>query len=320
MTTLMSSLNDRGYLAYDSMLPSTPVKRKLLFSELREENLQQFCFEAADTIADNIRVASALPDSPFFKIHMKTCLENICRIYARENMRSAICLSLLVHASKCTDECSVNLFVVLVKCSHKNKSFQIDVQPPACFEEAKRFLYAPCLSAILLQNLRGLDVEALHDIKFIFVDFPESNIRGWCGPSLVVVNVYALQETFHLRHVVPLVILLGNEMRRALERKYAGNDHNYSTSDMATEKKNPAFAVESRDGFELAAVGRKFSYNITSLEEEQNEMLDEIKTSFIAGKAPALDAAQLMRIGFLKAELSELDFDYDFKARERDFM
>ena len=234
-------------------------------------------------------------------------------------MRSAIGLSLLVHASKCTKFGQICVFVNLA-CGFCRCRFRIDVPPPACFEEAKKFLYAPCLSAILLQNLHGLDVEALHDIKFIFVDFPEISIRGWCGPSLVVVNVYALQETFHLRHVVPLVILLGNEMRRALERKYAGNDHNYSTSDVATEKKNPAFAVESRDGFELAAVGRKLSYNITPFEEVQIEMLDEIKTSFIAGKAPALDAAQLMRIGYLKAELSEMDFDFDFKARERDFM
>ncbi len=156
IAALLSCLNNQGFLVHDLIIPSTPAKRKLVFSELNEANSQEFCFEAADTIAKNICMACAHPSSSFFEGPMKTCLEDICRIYARGSRRSVICLSLLVHASKCSSNQEFKLFVSFVACAYKNKSFPIDVPPPACFEQAKRFPFAPSLSSILLQNLHSL--------------------------------------------------------------------------------------------------------------------------------------------------------------------
>ena len=115
--------------------------------------------------------------------------------------------------------------------------------------------------------------------------------------------------------------MTGHESRHALERKYAGNDHNYSTPDMAMET-NPTLAVGCREsgyGFELAAVGGKLSFGISYFcSELQNAMLDEIKTSFNTGKAPALDKEQLARFAhFSREPNSEMAFDYDFGGQGR---
>ena len=307
---------ERGFLVRD-LIPDVSKKRKLIFSELHEENSQHlklFCLEAANTIAENICIACSRPDSPFLKGPMKTCLQDICRVYAKGNMRSAICLSFLVHASKCTTLGQVCVFVNIAFGFCRLKSFPIDVLPPECFEQAKELLYSPCLSSIVLQDLRGLDNGALHKVKIRFVDFPESHLRSWCGPSLVIVNVYALKRAWYLTHAVPLVMLIGNEARRALERKYAGNNHNYSTPDKAAEI-NPAFATGCRDTFHLSAVGKKLSFRTEPLRLTQNALLDEIETSFNQGQAPALRRDQLLRFGHIFSEpMSELDFEYDWSA------
>jgi hypothetical protein len=47
--------------------------------------------------------------------------------------------------------------------------------------------------------------------------------------------------------------------------------------------------------FHLAAVGRKFSYDIDSARKLQTALLDEIETSFRSGIVPALNEDQLIR-------------------------
>ena len=124
---------------------------------------------------------------------------------------------------------------------------------------------------------------------------------------MVVLNVYALlNRTMHLQHAIPLAILIGHEMRHALERVYAG-DFNFSNPD-----RNPQLHAdgsrESGLGFELDAIGEKYRFPVFSdLAEELVLAIDE---GIKAGRIPSVLEADIQRFWPLKdAHSSEMPLD-----------
>ena len=322
VASLLSCLNQDGFLDQSLFVPSDPVKRKLICVDLNDKNAQEFCLEAAKTIAENIRFACSVRDSYFLSVPMKKHIVRLCRISERGDLRSAISLSLLVHASKCASKKHCIIFFGFLQTAFTFALFSIDVRPPRIFEKAKRFLYSANLSTILLQNLSPLTMQAIREVKFRFVEFPSNKIRGWCAPSMVILNVYALKDTLHLSHVVPLTVLSGHEMRHALERRHAGNDFNFSTPEAAAET-NPDVVTGHRESghvFEVAAVGGKYSFDAVFMRTEQELMLNQIEASFRGEIAPALDEANRRRFSIFELEPNfEMPFEFDFESDGRYF-
>jgi hypothetical protein len=140
-------------------------------------------------------------------------------------------------------------------------------------------------------------------------------LRGWCGPSLVVINLHALKDSYHLDNPVPMFALNGHERRHAILRKWCGNDFNFSSPtkpELVGYAKISELKHNNESGlwFELTAIGEKFRFD------KENRKLTEALMQAIldgvnAGKVPALDAAQLEKFQMLEVEHNkESAFDY----------
>ena len=308
---LLNLLDDRGFLTPWSSLPvETPRKSSMIFNQLTEDNTKIFCTQASETIAENILFdCYQNEDSPFFNISVRSVLDNILKIASLGNMRSAVSLALLLHLSKAiTDEESLRAMLSLFT-DLDGVEYEIDVEAPSVYENARRYIDNTPMRQSLLKNLR-VEAADLDSIVVRFVDFPDPRFRGWCAPGMVIINIGGLRDTMHLLHHIPLAVLIGNEMRHVLERKHVGNDFNHSTPEN-TINREPALIDEHRKSglwFELAAIGGKFRFHKRDI-----NVVEAIEAGFADCKCPALDGVQVQAFeqrGLTLAWNHEAAFEY----------
>lgn len=314
LNRLESFLNGSGTWDSTSFMSSSPTpKSKLIYSELRAENAAKFCFDAVDTIAGNLIFSLSKADSPFRCENIKVIISQLRSICARKDLASAIGLALLVHASK-SKNC-----LHLLKLSERlaASSLSIVAEAPQVHNDASKLLDEPHIKRILL-NGTSLCESALSDLSTVYVDFGNTDIRGWCAPGMAVINVTALQDSCHLEHPAAMAALIGHEMRHAVVRKSCGNDMNFSSPTKTELTKHPKISQsegnrESGLCFELEAIGEKFTYYKN--EPQSAHLLQAILTGWKAGRTPAVDEDQILRFKGLRASHnSEVAFEY--AARE----
>ena len=292
---LESLLDVSGFLDLDKVSPSSPrPKSNLIFSELNEANAPIFCLDAVNVIVENITFSLTNPDSLFRAEKFDACIQNLHKISARKDLESAIGFALLVHASKCKSP--RRLFSLSRILAFRNLSI---VAAPSIYEEASKLLDEPHIKKILLHGT-GLDESALMEIRTVFVSFPDSDLRGWCGPSMIIINVDGLRDTYHLENPAAMAALAGHETRHAVLRKWLGNDVNFSspTKPHLTSHPNVSASKGNRESglwFELCAIGEKFTYskNDVSTVELAGELMKAILEGWRAGRAPALNEEQV---------------------------
>jgi hypothetical protein len=308
-------VNSQGYwdrAKFQSVSPRQ-TNRSLIYSELTEENAKSFCFDATNIIAENLILALTPEESSFLTVKLDELIQNLRVISGQKNLASAIGLALLVHASKSgspkvLQSCALILAV---------EGLTIESAPPI-FERASELLDKKHIQDILLYGT-DLDTSALEQLKTVFVSFPKLTLRGWCGPSLVVINLHALKDSYHLDNPVPMFALNGLERRHAILRKWCWDDLNLSSPTKPelvghAEISELKHSRESGLWFELAAIGEKFSFdkeNRTLTEALMQAILEGVN----AGKVPALCAAQLEKFRMLAAEHNQ-DSGFDHFIRD----
>lgn len=212
------------------LLRDTESKFRLEYDHLDEKNSQLFCQDAKETIAQNILYSRMTYEDLDWTPLTPNRLQNISKLALRGDLPAGISLSLLVHASKFSDKKRLESFCRLTDLlSSSNTELQVIPCPaPSLCAEARELLRKPPLSNVLLEH-SSLAEKDLDEIRVEFVTCGNSTIRGWCAPSMVVVNVSALGNQMHLQHHIPLAVLLGHETRHVVVRKIFGNDLNFST-------------------------------------------------------------------------------------------
>ena len=304
----------KSCLSYEGLLDATQVKSvappmskpTLFFTKLDDSNAASFCKDAVEAIAENILVNCA-GDSPFYEVNMKDCLTFLESKADCKDRASGIGLCLLIHASKAVKKGRKNIFIQLVE--HLAASKLKIVPSPSSFREAFEMLHKQPLKTVLLGKT-GLPVSALDEIENIFVEFP-SKVRGWCGPSMAIINISALQDSMHLDEPIPMAALLGHENMHALVRKSQGDDLNFSSPtkpDIVMGREYPH--RESGLFFELTAFGQKFEFPKLSHEALVHLLIEEISAGLNAGNLPALSPIQVAKFQPLVDDWSE-EFGFD---------
>jgi hypothetical protein len=276
---------------------------------LAPEIYGSFCHDAAEVIVHNILVSISDATSAFFNFDLRESLDTVERLEKANNIESVAAISLLVHSSKSKSTDEVFLFIAVARAlDHRRYKLAASDEKPSdeVLCAAKQILLAPPLSTCLLSGLT-LSEEDIQKISIHFVFLVNERIRGWCGPSMVILNVFALcNRTVHLAHHIPLAVLLGHEMRHALERM-ADGDFNFSKP----TKTSCALEVGSREsglGFELNAIGEKYAFPV------HDKLVDErilaIQEGIKAGRRPALLPEQIIRFrGSCDKRSTEMAFD-----------
>jgi len=304
LSRLRTCLDDAtGLLNPDLVSQVSPrgSKCRLPYGSLDVAQYASFCKEAAETVAQNILTSTAEPESAFLSNDLRLTLDIVEKLSTQSNIESVAALSLLVHGSKSRTDLNVVQFINFARaCGNKRYCLaSADMCPKAeIIEAAKRILYTPPLSTCLLHGL-SLREKDIQQISLVFVYLVDDSIRGWCAPSMVVLNVYVLlNRTMHILHYIPLAVLVGHESRHALERMDAG-DFNFSTPDKAAQI--PSLDVGFREsglGFELKAIGDKYKFTIH--DDLVDDLISAIESGIIAGRRPALLPEDLVRFKFLK--------------------
>jgi hypothetical protein len=295
-------LNSSGFLDVSKYMTSSPTSRKstLICEVLNKENAQKFCTEAAIVVADNIILALASPDSSFRKVNLGKCIKSVRAIADRKNFQSALGLSLLVHASKSKDAKCLAIF----SSSMERTSLSIE-DSPVIYEDARKLVYETPIKTILLQDTR-LDESTLDQIETVFVSIQIGGLRGWCGPSIAVINLVGLRETYHLEHIAPMAVLLGHEMKHAIQRIQHGNDLNFSTPTKPDQIPHVASSESNQNReadlwFDLTAVGEKFRFHKDDDPSETTDLMNDILKGLKEHRVPALNDEQLLRYFTLSA-------------------
>ena len=295
-------LDDSGFWDRKKYFSSSPRPSKptLIYTELNEAIAPSFCLDAVNTIAENVILNLALADSSFREEKLDECIHSLREISARRDYLSAIGLSLLVHASKSKSPQAL----VSLSASLAQDSLSI-VESPDVYKVASRFLLESHMKAILLQGT-DLHESELDKIQTIFVSFKNMAVRGWCGPSMAVINVYALSCTYHLENPAPMVALVGHERRHAVLRKCFGNDLNFSSPTKADVIAHPAISEykQKREAglwFEMTAIGWKFRFHKDGNRVLTSQLMEAILKGFTAGRVPALSDEQVKRFWTLRA-------------------
>ena len=132
---------------------------------------------------------------------------------------------------------------------------------------------------------------------------------------MVILILYALEDTHHLENPVPMFILVGNQKRNALLRKYYGNDLNLSSpvnADLAAHASKSDFKFNQGSGlwFELTAIGEKFRFD-KEMSHGIEDVMRAIHVGVDAELVPALDAKQLLAFWSLREnDFQDQAFDY----------
>jgi hypothetical protein len=247
-------------------------------------------------------------------------LDSIEKLERDGSLLSALALSALVCMSKCTDELLVKGFISIAKLASREsyrKALPGECPSEITVEEARKLVSTAPLAASLLRGFEGLTAEDIKDISVEFVYLKDTQLRAWCAPGTVVLNVFALKRSLCLLHPVPLAVIVGHESRHVLESKVEG-DVNFSTPD----KEDGSLHSKNRQsglGFELKAIGSKYSFDIDpEADPEERDFLDDLVKAIGEGialnKVPALDDAQLFRFRERMAPFSaEMALEYELE-------
>ena len=305
LARLRGCLDDSGNLDSKQISEVSPrenqTKSSLPYTLLSPENSAAFCRDAAETIARNVLLSCSQPDSGFYLYDLRSCFDSIEKLSGSGTMLSALALSALVHLSKCTDPEFVNGFISTTKkAAHETYRTANPAERPTgdVLEKARNLVSTSPLAVSLLRGFDDLTTDDIQDIRIEFVYLKDKHLRGWCAPGTVVLNVLALKQSLCMSSPVPLAIIIGHESRHVLERKVSG-DMNFSTpdkNDILLPRKNR----ESGLGFELSAIGEKFSFDVDPDDDPEEgdflrDLVEAIDQGLASNKVPALDRAQLSR-------------------------
>jgi hypothetical protein len=278
-------------------------KAQLRYSALSPANSAAFCLDAAETIVKNVTLVCSQKESGFYEFDLRPCLDAIDTLAKEGGILSALALSALVHMSKCSDPDLVRGFTSIAKIAtkdHYRKATSSECPSEEVITQARNLLSTAPLADSLLLGFNDLNVEDIKNIHIEFVYLKSKNLRGWCAPGTVVLNVFALKHSLCLSHPIPLAIILGHESKHVLERKVVG-DMNFSTPDKV-DASLPQKNCESGLGFELLAIGEKYNFDFDpddAPDSEEAQFLDGLVEAIRAGlaskKVPALDLVQLIR-------------------------
>jgi hypothetical protein len=303
-----------------SQMSPRPSKSILQYSPLSPSNSASFCRDAAETVAHNVLLACSQPDSGFYLFNLRPCLASIENLARDGSVLSALALSALVHMSKCTDELLVKGFISIAKSASREsyrKALAGECPSGIIVEEARKLVSTAPLSASLLRGFDGLTAEDIKAISVEFVYLKDTQLRAWCAPGTVVLNVFALRRSLCLSHPVPMAVIVGHESRHVLERKVEG-DMNFSTPDKE-DGSLPPKNRESGLGFELNAIGSKYSFDLDpEADPEDRDFLDDLVKAIGEGiasnKVPALNAAQLFQFRERRAPFNvEMALEYELE-------
>ena len=309
---LEAQLSINGFWDPKKALPLSPSpKSNLIYSKLDEANAPNFCVDAVNTIAENIMFSLAKPDSPFRRQRLDEVVKNFRDISDQKDYPSAIALSLLVHASKSK---SVSRFFSLAM---KLAARKLSILPaPEIYQKASELLESPHLKKLLLHGT-SLGESALDEIRTEFVSIADTGLRGWSGPSMIVINVDGLSDSHHLEDPTALATLAGHEKRHAVLRKWFGNDINFSSptkSDLIQHDEISEARGNRESGlwFELNAIGDKYTFMKSEFTDDMTrELLITIKESWQRGRVPALNEEQVLKFWRLRADHNqEVAFEY----------
>ncbi len=150
----------------------------------------------------NLILALTPADSAFLTVKLDDLIQNIRIISGRKNLASAIGLALLVHASKSASPKVLQSCALILA----EEGLTIKSVPPV-FERPSQLLDTKHIQDILLDGT-DLDTSALKQLLTLFVSFPKLTLRG---PCLVVINLHALKDSYHLDNPVPMFVLSGHE-------------------------------------------------------------------------------------------------------------
>ncbi len=277
------------------------TKSSLPYTLLSPENSAVFCRDAAETIARNVLLSCSQPDSGFYLFDLRSCFDSIEKLAGSGTLLSALALSALVHMSKCTDADLVNGFIsIATKTTQESYRNANPAEHPSgdILAEARKLVSTSPLAVSLLRGFDDLTTEDIQDIRIEFVYLKDKFLRGWCAPGTVVLNIFALKQSLCLSCPGPLAVIIGHESRHVLERKVRG-DMNFSTPDKNDISLHPKNR-ESGLGFELNAIGEKFSFDLDPDDDPEEgdflrDLVEAIGQGLASNKVPALDRAQLIR-------------------------
>ena len=296
---------------------SPAVKPKLMYSDLNAENASDFCDDAACAVFGNILVECARHKSLFCQLPLERECNQILNIADRGDVESGLALSILLHASKCSSLNRARTFLTLVSLLHRTplKIVDLNEAESLLLRKAKEVLSTPEFSEILLMNTNMNDATMISNLKITFVEIESEEVRGWAGPSTVVVNKNALKKTMHLERYGPLTVLLGHEMRHVILRMVFGGDLNFSSP----EKPNlacpslPTHFHESGYWFEITAVGEKFRFSRKY--DQINELINSIEKGFDERRVPALSPEQVLQFSVcIQTPNEQMAIDYDSES------
>ena len=300
---------------------SPAAKHKLMYSQLNEGNAVQFCDDAACTVLENILMECAKSNSNFRQLDLDIPCRLITEIADREDIASGLALSILIHSSKCSSLERARKFLMLVDDLHRSalKIVKPDGNVMFLVQKAKAILGTPEYSRILLANTSITDVSIIKDMNVYFVEIDNEEIRGWAGPSSVVVNMNGLKKTMHLKRHGPLTILIGHEIRHVILRMIFGGDLNFSSPEKPNEAcpSLPCKMQGSGYWFEVKAVGAKFRFPLSETASRFGtaQLIDAIEKSFDEGRAPALSPEQICQFArCLRPPNLEMAFDYESES------
>ena len=314
LATLKSCLDIGGVLEKTNLpvLSPTHSKSKLIFTELNDLSAKDFCSAAANTVAENI-LHSCWTDSrsPFLGSKLQDILDAISHLSFCGTLEAGIALALLVHASKCRGRAEFLKFGSLAIIS-RNLRLTDPVSTEA-LDFAGKYLQKEPLKSILLSNTSGMD-DFLTKVKPVFVELEDKQIRGWCGPRMVIINRFATRNT-PLEEPAPFLVLFGHETRHVVVREC--NDFNFSTPEKPQLKSScNALAYANRESglwFELTAIGEKYDFVGKigpAFHDEMRALISAMHEGIVNGCSPALSAEQRKRFFFLGAPYdSEMPFE-----------
>ena len=293
---------------------SPAIKPKLIYSDLNAGNALDFCDKAACAVFGNILMECAGHKSHFCQLPLERQCKQILDIADREDVESGLALSILLHISKCSSLKRARTFLTLVNLLHRTPLKIVDLNEgeSSLLRKAKEILATPEYSRILLTNTNMNDATIISNMKVTFVEIESEEVRGWAGPSTVVVNKNAVKKTMHLKRYGPLTGLLGHEMRHVILRMAFGCDLNFSSP----EKSNLAcpslrlIRCDSGYWFENTAIGEKFRF--TTEYAQIDELIDSIEKGFDERRVPALSPEQVLRFSVcIQTPNEQMAIDYD---------
>jgi hypothetical protein len=308
---LKSCLKEGGVLDPIKVCALSPRgKPSLIYSNLNETNAHVFCLDAVDAIAENILISCA-SGAPFEGEDLTTCLDNLLALSLRGDLAAGISLALLIHCSKCSKRRDVSFLRTQVALLFIEK---LKIRsPPPIYEQAIILLHSEPLATTLLRDT-GFEASSLDQISIVFVEYLDSSIRGWCGPSLAAINLTALAESFYLEEPIPLAVLMGHEKRHALIRKLLGDNLNFSAPAKPELIQHPQFEQICQNRisglwFELTAIGAKFNFS-KERPDLVRELLSAIREGLGNNRIPALSEEQVNHFNLaLSVHNGEMGFD-----------